>query len=74
MDLVSIVGLVASLLVLVSFIMKDIRHLRILNSLGCAAFICYGTMLSPIAWPIVLTNAAIVAINVYYLSKGARKS
>ena len=74
MDLVGIVGLLASLLVLVSFIMKDIRHLRILNSLGCAAFISYGTMLSPIAWPIVLTNAAIVAINVYYLTKSRREN
>jgi len=69
MDFVSIIGYLASLLVLVSFIMKDIRHLRILNSVGCATFITYGFLLHPISWPIIVTNASIIAINIYYLTK-----
>ncbi|TNE76807.1 MAG: uroporphyrinogen decarboxylase [Bacteroidetes bacterium] len=69
MDPISILGYSASLLVLVSFVMKDIRHLRILNSVGCGTFILYGSLLHPIAWPIVITNSAIIGINIFYLTR-----
>lgn len=63
-----IVGYLASLLVLVSFLMRNLRTLRIVNCVGCAAFIVYGFMLA-ISWPIVITNVAIVVINLVYLLK-----
>jgi len=61
------VGYAASLGVLVSFLMKDIKVLRVVNSLGCALFVAYGLMLSSI--PIIVTNVAIFVINAYYLLK-----
>jgi len=61
------IGYAASALVMVSFLMKNITYLRVVNSLGCACFIAYGLLLPSI--PIVVTNAAIVLINLYYLSK-----
>lgn len=61
------IGYVASLGVLVSFLMKDIKVLRIVNSIGCALFVAYGFMLSSI--PIIVTNLAILIINAYYLLK-----
>ena len=61
------VGYAASLGVLVSFLMKDIKVLRIVNSIGCALFVAYGIMLGSI--PIIVTNVAILFINAYYLSK-----
>jgi hypothetical protein len=57
-----LVGYVASLFVLVSFLMKDIRTLRMVNSVGCALFVVYGVMLA-YSIPIMLTNTAILAIN-----------
>ena len=60
-------GYIASALVLVSFLMKNISYLRVVNSFGCACFIVYGSLLPSI--PIIVTNAAIVLINVYYLTK-----
>lgn len=69
MDMISLIGYVASGIVLISFLMRDIKVLRIINTIGCAGFISYGMMLDPIAWPIIITNAAIVAINVFYLSR-----
>jgi uncharacterized protein with PQ loop repeat len=57
-----LVGYAASLFVLVSFLMKDIRTLRMVNSVGCALFVVYGIMLE-YSIPIVLTNAAILVIN-----------
>ena len=41
-----LVGYLAMLVLLVSFLMKDIRHLRMLNSVACAFFVAYGFMLA----------------------------
>ncbi|WP_171037104.1 YgjV family protein [Maribacter algarum] len=60
-----IVGYLASLFVLLSFFNKDIRKLRIINSIGCALFVAYGVMLPSI--PVIITNVAILLVNGYYL-------
>lgn len=60
------IGYLASAALLVSFAMKDVTKLRIINSIGCALFVIYGFMLQT-AWPIVVTNAAIICLNLYYL-------
>lgn len=60
-----IIGYLASLFVLLSFFKKDIRQLRILNSIGCALFIIYGIILPSI--PVIITNVAILLVNGYYL-------
>ena len=65
-----IIGYLASVVILVSFIMKDIKKLRIINSVGCALFIVYGVLLFSI--PLIITNAAIVLINIYYLFKAKK--
>jgi hypothetical protein len=61
-----LVGYLAMLFLLVSFLMKDIRRLRTLNTLACALFVVYGFLLD-ISWPIVIYNYAIFGINLYYL-------
>jgi len=60
------VGYLASFFLLISFTMKDVSKLRIVNSVGCALFVVYGFMLE-IAWPVVITNGSIMLINFYYL-------
>jgi len=60
------VGYLAMTTLLISFLMKNITKLRIINSLGCLFFVIYGFMLA-VSWPIVITNSAIVCINLYYL-------
>jgi hypothetical protein len=59
------IGYLASALVLVSFLMKNMTYLRIINTVGCVFFILYGLLLPSI--PIVITNVAIVLVNLYYL-------
>lgn len=61
------IGYAASLGVLISFLMKEIKVLRIVNSIGCALFVVYGFMLGSI--PIIITNVAILVVNAYYLIK-----
>ncbi len=63
-----IIGYVASLAVLLSFLMKNIRTLRIVNTIGCLIFVAYGVLLG-FSIPIIATNVAIVMINLYYLIK-----
>ncbi len=64
-SLTEAIGYLASLFVLLSFFNKDMRKLRLVNSIGCSLFIIYGLLLSSI--PIIITNVAILGVNVYYL-------
>ncbi len=59
------VGYLASLFVLLSFLMRNIITLRYVNSIGCLFFVAYGILLE--SWPVIITNVAIVCVNVYYL-------
>ena len=62
-----IIGYLAMGFVLLSFMMKSVKNLRIINTIGCCLFIVHGFLLIPVNWPIVATNIAIVVINIYYL-------
>ncbi len=61
------VGYAAMATVLISFLMKDVKKLRLINSLGCLLFVIYGFLLQPLSLPIIVTNTAIFGINIYYL-------
>ena len=65
---IDILGYIASLLVLSSFLMKDIKKLRLVNIVGCAAFIVYAAQIEN-GLPVIVTNTAIVIINTVYLYK-----
>ena len=58
-------GYLASFFILLSFFMKNIVALRYVNSLGCIFFVIYGFLLT--SWPLIITNGAIVLVNIYYL-------
>jgi hypothetical protein len=71
MDAISLtewVGYLASAVLMVSFLMKNIITLRLINSVGAILFIIYGFMLAT-SWPIIITNVFILCVNVYYLAK-----
>lgn len=59
------IGYLASFFLLLSFLMRNITTLRYINSLGCLLFVAYGILLD--SWPLIITNGAIVLINIYYL-------
>ena len=65
------VGYLASVVLMISFLMKNINTLRIINSIGACLFIIYGIMLVT-SWPIIITNAFILGVNIYYLLKHYR--
>ena len=55
------IGYIATFLVMLSFMMKDVTRLRVINAIGCATWIAYGVMLD--SYPIIVTNIGILAIN-----------
>ncbi|WP_304199075.1 uroporphyrinogen decarboxylase [Flavobacterium alvei] len=65
------VGYLASLVLMISFLMKNINTLRIVNSTGCLLFVIYGFMLAT-SWPIIISNAFILGVNIFYLTKHFR--
>lgn len=72
-SLTEFVGYLASLVLMVSFLMKNIITLRIINSIGAILFVVYGFMLAT-SWPIIISNAFILGVNIYYLTKHYRNS
>jgi hypothetical protein len=67
-SIVELTGYAAMATVLVSFLMKSVIKLRIINSAGCLIFVVYGILLEPYSWPIIITNTFIFGINIYYLT------
>ncbi len=63
------VGYLASLMVLISFTMKNVKTLRLVNMTGCILFIIYGFLMPAlrIGLPIIIANVAIFSVNLYYL-------
>ncbi len=64
-NLVEIIGYLASILVAVSLMMSSIVRLRIINLAGSLIFTIYGIIIS--AYPVALVNGFIAIVNIYYL-------
>lgn len=65
--MIEILGYVAMILTSSSFLMTDVKKLRLVNIAGCISWIVYGSILaSP---PIIITNVLILGINLYKLKK-----
>ena len=61
------IGYIASFLILVSLIMTSVKRLRLINLAGALLFAIYGYLIS--AYPVMIMNAGIVVVNVYYLKQ-----
>ncbi|MBU0553112.1 YgjV family protein [Myxococcota bacterium] len=70
MDLLSLLGYAASILVALSLMMGSIVKLRVLNLIGALAFAVYGGLVG--AYPVLAVNAFIVVVNLFYLSRLSR--
>ena len=62
------VGYAASIFVVLSFMLKNIKQIRIINLIGCICFVIYGVF-SGMLWPIIIPNAILCVIQVYHLLK-----
>lgn len=64
-DATELVGYAASVLIVASLAMTSVVRLRSLSLLGSVTFVAYGMLIGSV--PIVVTNAAIAALNVWFL-------
>lgn len=62
-----ILGTLASIIVLISFLMKGEKKIRIINILGAIMFVVYGILIN--AFSVWFLNGALVFIHLYYLIK-----
>ncbi len=64
-NIVEWTGYIAMVTLMISFLMKDIKKLRIINTIACLLFVIYGFMLH--SYPVIISNAFISLVNLYYL-------
>lgn len=64
---VELIGYVASALVVLSLAMTSVVKLRIISLIGSLAFVVYGALLPSV--PIIITNAAVALLNIWFLRK-----
>lgn len=62
-----LVGYLASALVVASLAMTSVVRLRTISLAGSLTFVVYGMLIGSI--PIIVTNASIAALNVWFLSR-----
>lgn len=70
MNWVELVGLAGTLFVLLSFLMKDLTKVRLINIIGAVLFVVYGLLIG--AFSTWLLNGVLVGIHVAYLIKAKK--
>lgn len=58
-----IIGLVATLFTLLSFLVKGEARIRIINAVGCVFFVIYGICINALS--VWLLNGIVLIVNVY---------
>ncbi len=61
------IGYAGSVLVAISLMMSNVKHLRWINLFGAAIFSFYGFLIE--AWPVFALNGWISLVNIWYLWK-----
>lgn len=62
-----VIGLIASIFVLVSFIPKEIRLIRCINIIGCIIWVIYGLLIEALS--VWVMNFLVMIIHLFHLIK-----
>ena len=65
-------GLIASAFILVSFLTRNQTKTRLINMVGCVAFVVYGFLIK--AYSTSIMNAALFIVHIVYLTKDYLKA
>ena len=60
-----VIGIMAGLLVVISFLFRKEKTIRIVNIFGSIVFIIYGILINSLS--ILLLNTILIVIHLYYL-------
>ena len=67
MNFYEIIGLLGTLFVLLSFLMKDLKKVRIINIIGAVLFVVYGFLIN--AYSTWILNGVLIIIHIIFLVK-----
>ena len=67
MNFYEIIGLLGTLFVLLSFLMKDLKKVRIVNIIGAVLFVVYGVLIN--AYSTWILNGVLIIIHIIFLTK-----
>lgn len=62
-----LIGYLAAFLVLISFVLKDIKWIRIINIFGGIFWIIYGILIASLSN--IFMNIALIIVHIFYLNK-----
>lgn len=60
-----ILGTLASIIILISFIPKNITKIRFINLIGSILFVIYGMTIN--SFSVILLNVMLITVHTYYL-------
>lgn len=63
-----ILGTLASVIVLISFLMKGEKKIRIINIIGALMFVIYGILIN--AFSVYFLNGMLCLVHIYKLIRG----
>lgn len=66
-----ILGYIATVLVILSYLSKDLKKLRVISIIACAIFIVYAVMQD--LYPVLITNVSIIGVNIYRIIQESNK-
>jgi membrane protein implicated in regulation of membrane protease activity len=66
-EYMEIMAYFASVIILISFIVKDVILLRLLNTIGCVLFLIYSTYYG--RYPLIFLNFMVIVVNLIYIYK-----
>ncbi len=65
------VGYIASIIVFISFLYKEVKKIRLINMTGAVFFMAYGFMLNN-AYPVIVFNGGLILLHIYHLLKDTK--
>ena len=63
--MIEILGIVASLFIILAFLFKDVRIIRILDTVGALLYVIYGILIN--SWSNIFLNTVLILIQIYRL-------
>lgn len=69
--LIELVGILAGLLVLSSFLFKDQVKIRAVNAVGAAIFVVYGILIA--SYATIFLNSGVIVVQLHHLYKKGKK-
>ena len=65
--MIELIGFLASLIMILSFLFKNVLYIRIVNSISALTFMIYGIAIT--SYSLIFCNIILIGVNLYYIIK-----